>query len=86
MTFRIGAGMVLDLNQFLEQTTQPIKVDESELLEKFKRMALDIGVEINRPEITDEIIRVSVAGKPNSLDGWYALHKDEDVTYCRNYV
>ena len=82
VTIKIGVGlMVLDLNQFQEPTTQPKKVDEFDLLEKFKRMALDIGVEINRPEITDEIIRVSVAGKPNSLDGWYALHKDEDVLY-----
>ena len=62
-TIKIGAGMVLDLNQFLEPTTQLIKVDEFDLLEKFKRMALDIGVEINRPEITDEPATSDVEGK-----------------------
>jgi len=49
-------------------------------LKEFEGKAQGLGLDIRNAKITDEIVRVPLVGK-KSLDGWYALHLDNDVLY-----
>ena len=49
-------------------------------LREFETKAHALGLDVRNAKVTDEIIRVPLIGK-KGLDGWYALHLDNEVLY-----
>ena len=49
-------------------------------LREFETKAHALGLDVKNAKVTDEIIRVPLIGK-KGLDGWYALHLDNEVLY-----
>ena len=54
--------------------------DLNESIRDFESEAQAVGLDIRNAKITDEIERVPLLGK-KGLDGWYALHLDNEVLY-----
>ena len=49
-------------------------------LREFEGKAQALGLDVRNAKVSDEIIRVPLVGK-KGLDGWYALHLDQEVLY-----
>lgn len=69
----------LNLNNVVEIKPQTKSVGDA--IDDFRRMATEHGLSISDVKISDNIERVSLTGKPNKLDGWYALHVEDDILY-----
>ena len=76
-----GLDQMINLNFNLARQDLRDKIFNLEYsLREFETKAHALGLDVRNAKVTDEIIRVPLIGK-KGLDGWYALHLDNEVLY-----